>query len=84
LSTTKEEYHGIVQAGTEVVWIHQILGELVLHVHTSTIIYYDNQSDIQVAHNHVSHGKIKHVDLHSHYMRQLVHENIVSLEYCRT
>jgi hypothetical protein len=27
---------------------------------------------------------MKHVELHGHYLRQFVHENIVSLEYCRT
>jgi hypothetical protein len=27
---------------------------------------------------------MKHVDLHAHYLRHLVHENVVSLEYCRT
>jgi hypothetical protein len=27
---------------------------------------------------------MKHVELHAHYLRQLVHENVVSLEYCRT
>jgi hypothetical protein len=84
LSTTKEEYHGIIQAGTEAVWIHQLLGELGLPVQTSTTIYCDNQSAIQVVDNPVSHSKMKHVELHAHYLRQLVHENIVSLEYCRT
>jgi hypothetical protein len=27
---------------------------------------------------------MKHVEIHAHYLRQLVHENIVSLGYCRT
>jgi hypothetical protein len=27
---------------------------------------------------------MKHVDLHSHCLWQLVHEDVVSLEYCRT
>jgi hypothetical protein len=26
---------------------------------------------------------MKHVELHAHYLRQLFHENIVSLKYCR-
>jgi len=47
-------------------------------------MYYDNQSVIQVVYNIVSHSKMKHFELHAHYLRQLVHDNIVSLEYCRT
>jgi hypothetical protein len=27
---------------------------------------------------------MKHIELHAHYLQQLVHENIVSLEYCIT
>jgi hypothetical protein len=27
---------------------------------------------------------MKHVDVHAHYLRQLVHENIISIEYCKT
>jgi hypothetical protein len=27
---------------------------------------------------------MKHVDLHSHCLRNLFHENVVSLKYCRT
>jgi len=27
---------------------------------------------------------MKHFELHDHYLRQLVYENVVSLEYCRT
>ena len=32
--------------------------------------------------NHVAHNKMKHIELHFHYLRQLVHENIVTLFYC--
>jgi hypothetical protein len=52
------------------------------HLQTSTIIYYDNQSSIHVAKNLVAHGKMKHFELHAHYLRQLIHENVVSLEHC--
>jgi hypothetical protein len=27
---------------------------------------------------------MKHVELHAHYLRQLVQENVVNLVYCRT
>jgi len=66
---TIEKYRGTVQACTEAVWIRQILGELGLPIHTSTTIYGDNQSAIQVTANIVSHNKIKHAELHDHYLR---------------
>jgi hypothetical protein len=81
LSTTKEEYRDIVQPGTEAFWIHQILGELGFLVQTPTTIFCDNQSAKHVVDNHVAHSNMKHVELHAHYLQQLVHDDIVSLEY---
>jgi hypothetical protein len=66
------------------VWIHKILGEHGLPIYTSTTIYYDNRSTIQIVENHFSHSKMNHVQIHAHYLRHLVHEYVVSLEYCRT
>jgi hypothetical protein len=54
-----------------------------LPIQTSTTIYCDNQSAIQVVDNLVAHSKMKHVEIHARCLRQLVHENVVSLEYCR-
>jgi uncharacterized protein YlbG (UPF0298 family) len=48
------------------------------------MVYCDNQSVIQVVENLVAHNKMKHVELHAHYLRQLVQENVVNLVYCRT
>ena len=60
------------------------MGELGLPIHTLNTIYYDNRSTIQIVENHFSHSKMNHVQIHAHYLRHLVHEYVVSLEYCRT
>jgi hypothetical protein len=39
------------------------MGEFMFYHIESTIMYYDNQSAIQLAHNHVSHNKTKHVKI---------------------
>jgi hypothetical protein len=57
------------------------LGELGFLVQTSTTIYCDNKSAIQVADNPVAQSKMKHVEIHSHYLRNLVQEKVVSLVY---
>jgi hypothetical protein len=81
--TTKEKYHGTIQEGIEVVWMCQLFGEIGLPIHTSATIYCDKHSSTQAVDNHVSHSKMKHIDIHAHNLSQLVHENIVSLEYCK-
>jgi hypothetical protein len=60
------------------------LGEIGFLVQKSTTIYCDNQSAIQVIYKPIAHSKMKHVELHSHYLQQLVHGSVVSHEYCRT
>lgn len=58
--------------------------ELGFPIQTSTTLYCDNQSIIQVADNLVAHSKMKHGELHVHYLKQLVHKKVVSLVYCIT
>ena len=49
------------------------------------IIYLDihcyNQSAIQVTKNPIAYSKMRHFELHFHYLRQLVQEKVVTLVY---
>lgn len=49
---------------------HSFLVELL------TVVYCDNQSAIQVTKIPVAHSKMKHVELHAHYLRRLVQEDL--------
>ena len=48
------------------------------------LFFCDNQGAIQVANNPVAHSKMKHVEIHAHYLQQLVQDNAVTLVYCST
>ena len=78
------EDRGAVNANTKVVQIRQLFRELGFLIESLTILHCDNQSAIQVANNLVAHSKMKHVELHCHYLRQLVRKKVVTLVYCRT
>jgi hypothetical protein len=80
LSTTKAKYKGAVNASTEAVSIHNLISELGFSVEKLNVVYYDNQSAIQVVENPVAHSKMKHVELCAHYLRQFVHDVLV---YCK-
>ena len=60
------------------------MGELGFPVQASTTLYCDNHSVIEVVDNLVAHSKKKYVELHAHYLRQLVKENVVYFVYCKT
>ena len=50
---------------------------------SSIVIHCDNESGIHVIDNLVTHNKMKHVELHCHYLRQLVQDKVVTLVYYR-
>ena len=84
ISIIESEYLIVVNARIEAIWIRQLLNELGFPVQDSIVIYCNNEGVIQVVDNPVAHSKMKHVELHSHYLRQLMQDNVVSLLYCRT
>ena len=75
--------HGAAkEVGKEVVWLWHLLCEFGCEKSLATTLYCDNQSAIQVAHNPIFHAKIKHIEIDVHYIRDLVQENIVNLQFC--
>lgn len=68
----------------EVQQFGNLIGELGLPHKELTTVYCDNQSAIQVVENLVARSKMKLVELHAHYLRQLVKQNIVSFIYYKT
>ena len=44
-------------------------------------IYCDNSIAISISKNHVQHLRIKHIDIRSHFIKDLVESKIVSLEH---
>jgi hypothetical protein len=63
LSTTEAEYIAAVEAGKEILWLRNLLGELGYKFTSPSILYIDNQSAISVAKNPEHHGRMKHLDL---------------------
>ena len=48
------------------------------------VIYCDNTSSINISKNHVMHTKTKHIAIKYHYLRELVQDKEVKLEYVNT
>ena len=47
----------------------------------STVIYYDNQSCIQLSENPVFNDRSKHIEIRYHFIRDYVHRGVVELLY---
>lgn len=72
LSTTEAEYIAAVDAGKEIMWMRNILSEFGYAIDTPTTLYMDNQSSISVSKNPEHHGRMKHLDLRTFWLRDTV------------
>ena len=65
------------------VWIQQLLGDLGFPTKALFAIFCGNQNAMQVYDNPIAHNKMKHVEFHAHYLRQLVLDHVMNLVFCR-
>eukprot|EP00253_Pinus_taeda_P003631 PITA_03631 len=84
LSSAEPEYHGVVEASKEALSLCQILLEFGFQQHHPTTLWCDNQSAIQLCKDPVQHQRKKHIELHMHFIRKLIHDHVLEVQYCST
>jgi hypothetical protein len=84
-STMEAEYVAGSHAGRELVFVRNLLGELMEKpLDHPLLMHCDNQSAISVAENPAMHDKAKHIALKYHYIRDLVENKTMTLHYCQS
>eukprot|EP00253_Pinus_taeda_P022923 PITA_22923 len=84
LSSAKAKYHGAIEASKEALWLRQILSEFDFQQQHPTTLWCDNQSAIQLCKDLVQHQRSKHIELHMHFIRKLIHDHVLEVQYCST
>eukprot|EP00253_Pinus_taeda_P031388 PITA_31388 len=84
LSSAEAEYRGAVEASKEALWLRQILSEFGFEQQHPTTLWGDNQSAIQLCKDPVKHQRSKHIELHMHFIRKLIHDHVLEVQYCST
>ena len=84
LSLAEVEYRAVVNANQEALWLQQILSEFGFEQQQTTPLWCDNQSAIKLAKDPVLHQHSKHIELHMHIIRNLVHDSVIKVLYCPT
>ena len=84
LSSTEAEYIGMFEASKLIMWLRQLLCELGVIMTQPTILYEENKSAIHIALNGNDKGRTKHMDVRYHYIRELVKEGAITVEYMPT
>lgn len=82
-SSLESEYYAMSEAAAEAEWLSHLEQEIELSKN-SRIIYADNQSAIMFANNNIYSKRTKHIDVHYHYVRQLIEKKKIKFEYINT
>ena len=65
-------------------WLKRLLKGMKEEVTKPMILYCDNTSAINISKNLVMHAKTKHIAIKYHYVRELVEDKQVKMEYIHT
>ena len=86
LSSTEAEYIAAVEAAKEGVHQLRLVNTFLPYEErdTSFILKEDNQSTIRMTHNPEFHSRTKHIDVKFHYIRQLVSEGTLIIDWIPT
>lgn len=82
LSSTEAEYRAITEAGQELVWLRNMMGKFGLDDENPTVLHSDNLGAIHLTSKSVFHGRTKHVEIHYHWIREIVKAGKLEIQHC--
>ncbi|KAG9446567.1 hypothetical protein H6P81_012695 [Aristolochia fimbriata] len=80
-SSTEAEYRALADTTSEIVWLRWLLQDMGVHLDSSSPLYCDNKSAMQIAHNAVFHERTKHIEVDCHFVRHHCALGTVDLLY---
>eukprot|EP00253_Pinus_taeda_P014136 PITA_14136 len=84
LSNVEVEYVAACEVSREAVWLRKLLSDLFAGSLAPTIIHCDNTNCIRLFEDPMFHGKTKHINDKYDYIRMLVQDGVLKLEYVPT
>ena len=88
MSSTEAEYVAAGTAAKEIVWILRLLSSLKkvfgIEAPKSIELYIDNQGAMSITKDPKHHTRTKHIDVHHHFIRDLVREGTIVPRYVRS
>lgn len=71
-------------ATKEAVWLRKLLSDLGFLPNGATVLHVDNQSTIRLIKNPEFHKRTKHIDIKFHYIREVVENGDITVQYVST
>ena len=83
-SSTEAEYKAIANATAELMWIQSLLKELKISCPPTARIWCDNIGATYLTANPVFHGRVKHVEIDFHFVRERVARKLLDVRVIST
>ena len=80
LSTVEAEYVAMSRCAQQMIWMHSWLDEVKIDHTLPGMIKGDNRGAIALTKNTRDHGKVKHIDIRHHYIRDLLRSGAIQIE----
>ena len=84
LSTTEAEYMAVTEAVKDVLWLRQLLDDMVCGQTLPTVVYCDNQAAIHMTSSEEFHPRTKHIDVRHHFIKQEIERGNIMVKYVNT
>ena len=82
-STLKAKYIAKNVVACQAIWLRRILTDLNERQEDGTTICFDNISSIALSKNLVFHGRSKHIEIRYHFIRELMENGDIKMEFCK-
>jgi len=84
LSTAEAEYVAVTHATKEGIWLHCLTGDIFSSKPEPMMLYCNNQAALKLAQDNNYHTCTKHIDIHYHFICNVVECRLIELQYCPT
>ena len=83
LSTAEAKYIAASTCCTQLLWMQKLLSHYGIRQEYLTI-YSDNTIAINISKNPIQHSRTKHIEIRHHFIRELVDDGTLTLEFIHT
>ena len=84
LSSAEAEYRAWRKVVGELVWLNRLFEELAVPTSTPYAVFCDSQSTLHIARNPVFHQRTKHIEVDCHFIRNKLHDGLMTLHHVTT
>ena len=83
-SSMEVEYRAYLDTCCELLWLMQLFYHIGVLQDSPIAVFTNIQSARTLAHSSAFHGRTKHIEVHYHFVRELVNSQVIILAYCPT